>query len=208
MACMVSIELNGFRGPNGLLLSCPRILGAPHLARFSRDVGFHCPILATVESRSNLEGEKLRSVVSHISRKTSEMWGTHVRLLIEANPSNEAWRQTELIVGTARLSQSQSLTSPYDPNGGSWNAQVLKNVPGTQGFSVAFCQGTKSGLCRPSELAKLALPSVTVYQVPEDKVSNPVTVQGLRGKRHLCGPTAKPGGTTRQFRSTKASSWS
>jgi hypothetical protein len=50
-------------------LSLPTTMGAPHLARFSRDVGYHRSRL-NVFRAGNLEG---RPVTSHISRKTSEM---------------------------------------------------------------------------------------------------------------------------------------
>src|ERR1700679_3786821 len=49
-------------------------MGAPHLARFSRDVGFHSSTPAIL----SLHGQPtFRPAESHISRKTSEMWGTH-----------------------------------------------------------------------------------------------------------------------------------
>jgi len=58
--------------------------GAPYLARFSRDVGFHgCPpvtlywqqvFMSMVIYTLYAQGPKV--VESHISRKTSEMWGT------------------------------------------------------------------------------------------------------------------------------------
>jgi hypothetical protein len=49
-------------------------MGAPHLARFLRDVGYHggTPVSFLVYLQKTL-----RFVVSHISQKTSEMWGTH-----------------------------------------------------------------------------------------------------------------------------------
>src|ERR1017187_7593790 len=65
------------------------------------------------------------------------------------------------------------LTFPNDPGAGLAKAQVLKNVPGTHGFELALIPGTKSGRCCPSELAKLALPSVTVNHVPAEIVTIP-----------------------------------
>jgi hypothetical protein len=50
--------------------------GAPHLARFSRDVGFRCFYPETLTLNPQFE-VNIRQ--SHISRKTSEMWGTRVR---------------------------------------------------------------------------------------------------------------------------------
>src|SRR5271165_1793951 len=57
-------------------LSLPTNLGAPYLARFSRDVGYHEPQPFASRDESRLKSRKDRPVVSHISRKTSEMWGT------------------------------------------------------------------------------------------------------------------------------------
>ncbi len=47
--------------------------GAPYLARFSRDAGFHCSFPLTSRFIRRTEST---SVESHISRKTSEIWGT------------------------------------------------------------------------------------------------------------------------------------
>ena len=50
-----------------------------HLARFSRDVGFRGSIPASIRGLlGTLKGGNSRAVVSHISRKTSEMWGTQL----------------------------------------------------------------------------------------------------------------------------------
>jgi hypothetical protein len=56
------------------VLLCPfqESWGAPYLARFSRDVGCH----STPRASFRRSGKRLRFVVSHISRKTSEIWGT------------------------------------------------------------------------------------------------------------------------------------
>jgi hypothetical protein len=52
----------------------PRTGNPGHLARFSRDVGYREPLfMVSTEPRN---GED-KTVVSHISQKTSEMWGTH-----------------------------------------------------------------------------------------------------------------------------------
>ena len=51
--------------------------GAPYLARFSRDVGYHEPWLFLSDLQTRHGGV---SVVSHISRKTSEIWGTRLSL--------------------------------------------------------------------------------------------------------------------------------
>src|SRR5437667_7501169 len=64
--------------------------------------------------------------------------------------------------------------------GGSWNEQVLKNVPATQGWPFGFCPGTRSARCPPSELAKLPLPSVIVYQFPVERVVIPAICQPPR----------------------------
>jgi Flp pilus assembly protein TadD len=52
--------------------SSPRTGGAPYLARFSRDVGDREPFCSLSIAQKN---RRLSAVVSHISRKTSEMWG-------------------------------------------------------------------------------------------------------------------------------------
>jgi hypothetical protein len=48
-------------------------VGAPHLARFSRDVGVKD---VTLKLSIGLKSFGVRAVESHISPKTSEMWGT------------------------------------------------------------------------------------------------------------------------------------
>src|SRR5580692_1497095 len=56
------------------------MLGAPHLARFSRDVGYHEALTRLFRSTKN---PRFSAVVSHISRKTSEIWGTQHLLNFE-----------------------------------------------------------------------------------------------------------------------------
>ncbi len=55
-------------------------LGAPYLARFLRDVGFHEPYLLAFDTANIVD----RAVVeSHISQKTSEIWGTQDLLQVK-----------------------------------------------------------------------------------------------------------------------------
>jgi hypothetical protein len=66
-----------------------------YLARFSRDVGFHEPESPACESSAEAE-EKVKniesnSVESHISRKTSEIWGTQVRFMVESLTNVVGW---------------------------------------------------------------------------------------------------------------------
>ena len=61
-------------------------MGAPHLARFSRDVGYDGSLLLTLTDVCSSQSEPWGFAESHISRKTSEMWGTH-RLLHEGQLS-------------------------------------------------------------------------------------------------------------------------
>ncbi len=58
-----------------------RTLGAPHLARILRDVGYHGTKLHASKDESRVKSYGDRAVVSHISRKTSEMWGTRRSLV-------------------------------------------------------------------------------------------------------------------------------
>src|SRR5258708_4682486 len=74
------------------LLSLPQIPGAPYLARFSRDVGYH-------GSRRSLPVKgKTRwcsAVVSQISRKTSEIWGTRDWVARTDSRPQDLWKGQE-----------------------------------------------------------------------------------------------------------------
>jgi hypothetical protein len=58
-------QISPLRYP-GFPLYWQQIPGAPHLARFSRDVGFHDSILATLESPLVLEDEQSRPVAPSV----------------------------------------------------------------------------------------------------------------------------------------------
>src|SRR5436309_333320 len=59
-------------------------------------------------------------------------------------------------------------------------ARAADNVAATQGWPFGFCLGTRSARCPPSELAKLPLPSVIVYQFPVERVVIPAICQPPR----------------------------
>src|SRR6202453_2288405 len=73
-------------------------MGGPHLARFSRDVGYHgfTPGVFPPDRQRTL-----RFAVSHISRKTSEMWATR-RLWQGRNLSYWATRRVMVMPGSTR----------------------------------------------------------------------------------------------------------
>jgi hypothetical protein len=63
-----------------------KFINADKLHRKSGGVGYHCSNLVTPPLNQQ---RTLRFVVSHISQKTSEIWGTH-RLLWGKSPE---WRE-------------------------------------------------------------------------------------------------------------------
>ncbi len=60
-------------------------MGAPYLARFLRDVGYREALfVVSTEPKNGEDG----AVESHISQKTSEMWGTHRSFVRTESPGH------------------------------------------------------------------------------------------------------------------------